>query len=52
VLTVWNAQGTITRQYDTLNRVIKYTDVNKNVVQYTYDAVGNLFKWAKHLLGI
>jgi RHS repeat-associated protein len=42
VLTVTDAVGTITRQFDTLNRVTKVTDVNGNVVQYTYDADGNL----------
>ncbi|MFT8889680.1 MAG: glycoside hydrolase domain-containing protein [Ethanoligenens sp.] len=42
ILTVTDAVGTITRQYDALNRVAKVTDTSGNVVQYTYDAVGNL----------
>lgn len=42
VLTVTDAAGTITREFNALNRVTEYTDVNGNVIQYTYDAVGNL----------
>lgn len=42
VLTITDPAGTITRQFDALNRVTKYTDVNANVIQYTYDNVGNL----------
>lgn len=42
ILTVADTVGMITRQYDALNRVIKVTDTSGNVVQYTYDAVGNL----------
>ena len=42
VLTVTDANGTISREYDALDRVIKYTDSQGNVLQYAYDAVGNL----------
>ena len=42
VLTVTDKNGTITREYDALNRVTKYTDTFGNVIQYEYDAVGNL----------
>jgi RHS repeat-associated protein len=42
ILTVTDAKGTITREFDGLNRVTKYIDVNGNMIQYTYDAAGNL----------
>lgn len=44
VLTATDQNGTITREYDALNRVIKYTDTLGNVIQYAYDANGNLTK--------
>ncbi|KJS02036.1 MAG: hypothetical protein VR68_03985, partial [Peptococcaceae bacterium BRH_c4a] len=42
LLTVKDNNGTITREYDVLNRVKKYTDSRGNVIQYGYDTVGNL----------
>ena len=42
VLTVSDRNGTITRTYDALNRVTSYTDTFGNIIQYRYDAVGNL----------
>jgi RHS repeat-associated protein len=42
VLTVTDSQGTITREYDPLNRVTKYTDTQANTLQYAYNEVGNL----------
>ncbi len=42
ILTVTDATGTIQREYDALNRVVKYTDTKGNILQYVYDAVGNL----------
>ncbi|MCX7922713.1 MAG: PA14 domain-containing protein [Clostridia bacterium] len=41
-LTASDSNGTIIREYDALNRVTKYTDAKGNVIQYEYDAVGNL----------
>ncbi|MCL2049744.1 MAG: DUF6531 domain-containing protein [Defluviitaleaceae bacterium] len=38
VLTVTNENGTIVREYDQLNRVTKYTDVNGNEIERMYDA--------------
>jgi RHS repeat-associated protein len=32
----------ITREYDKLNRVVEYTDSQGNILQYAYNAVGNL----------
>lgn len=40
--TVSNANGTSHREYDKLNRVIKYTDILGNTIQYQYDTVGNM----------
>lgn len=34
--------GKISREYDALNRVTKYTDYKGNVVKYGYDELGNL----------
>ena len=34
--------GTIKREIDALNRVIKYEDTFGNVIGYRYDPVGNL----------
>ena len=34
--------GTITREYDCMDRVTKYTDFRGNVVKYSYDTLGNL----------
>lgn len=42
VLTVTDNNGTITREYDALNRVTKYTDTYGKSICYEYDAVGNL----------
>ncbi|HCC07585.1 MAG TPA: hypothetical protein DEP72_05440, partial [Clostridiales bacterium] len=42
ILTVTDIKGIITREYDALNRVTKYTDYSGNIITYTYDAVGNL----------
>jgi len=42
VLTVKDAKGTISRQYDKLNRVTQYTDTQGNTLKYAFDAVGNL----------
>jgi YD repeat-containing protein len=42
VLTVTDANGTITRFYDKLNRVTKYSNHQGNVLQYAYNEVGNL----------
>lgn len=42
VLTVSDTSGTVTREYDALNRVSKYTDKFGNTVEYEYDACGNL----------
>ena len=42
MLTVSDADGTSSREYDALDRVIKYTDSRGNVIRYAYDAVGNL----------
>jgi len=41
VLTVKDAQGTIIREYDALNRIIKCSNIAGNMLQYTYDSVGN-----------
>ena len=40
--TLTDANGTITREYDALNRIKKYTDTQGNVLLYDYDTVGNL----------
>ena len=42
VLTVTDANDTISREYDALNRVVAYTDSQGNTLRYAYDAVGNL----------
>lgn len=42
LLTIINEQGTISREYDSLNRITKYTDTRGNTIQYSYDNVGNL----------
>ncbi len=42
LLTATDNTGTIEYQYDALNRVIKYIDNLGNVIQYAYDANGNL----------
>ncbi len=42
VLTVRDKNGTVTREYDALNRVTKYTDTFGNTVEYRYDSLGNL----------
>jgi RHS repeat-associated protein len=42
LLTVKDEKGTISRQYDKLNRVTQYTDTQGNTLKYAYDAVGNL----------
>jgi len=42
VLTVKDDKGTISRQYDKLNRVTQYTDTQGNTLKYAFDAVGNL----------
>lgn len=42
MLTVSDSVGTITREYDKLNRVTRYTDVSDNIIEYGYDANGNL----------
>ena len=44
VLTVTDKNGTVTREYDALNRVTKYTDTYGKEICYEYDAVGNLVK--------
>jgi RHS repeat-associated protein len=44
LLTVSDVNGTIKREYDALNRVTKYTDIQGNTIQYAYDEVGNLVK--------
>lgn len=36
--------GTITYQYDSLNRLIGVTYPDGTVIQYTYDAAGNRLK--------
>ena len=42
LFTVADSVGTITREYDNLNRVIKFNDVFGNLIQYSYDEVGNI----------
>ncbi len=42
ILTVTDPKGIITHEFDALNRVIKATGINGNVLQYSYDPVGNL----------
>ena len=42
VLTVSGKTGTIYREYDALDRVVKYTDSQGNTLKYAYDKVGNL----------
>ena len=42
MLTVTDENGTITREYDCMNRVTKYTDFRENTVKYGYDTLGNL----------
>jgi len=42
VLTVTNGTGQTVREYDQLNRVTKYTDVNGNEIEYAYDADGRV----------
>ncbi|WP_427126718.1 RHS repeat-associated core domain-containing protein [Priestia megaterium] len=41
---VKDSLGTISYSYDKLNRLVKYTDVFGNIIQYQYDSVGNLVK--------
>lgn len=41
-MTVTDENGTITREYDCMDRVTKYTDFRGNVVKYSYDTLGNL----------
>ena len=42
VLTVTDKNGTVSREYDALNRVTKLTDTYGNAIRYEYDEVGNL----------
>ncbi|MBN1891832.1 MAG: RHS repeat protein, partial [Clostridiales bacterium] len=42
LLTVQDENGTISRQYDALNRVTAATDHNGKTVRYAYDELGNL----------
>lgn len=42
VLTIVEGVKTLTYQYDALNRVTSYTDGDDNLIQYAYDAAGNL----------
>ena len=42
VLTVTDKNGTVSREFDALNRVTKYTDTYGKSIRYEYDAVGNL----------
>lgn len=44
ILTVTDESGTVTREYDALNRVTKYIDALGNVILYEYDSCGNLSK--------
>lgn len=44
VLTVKDSTGTVERKYDELNRVVWYKNVSGNIIQYEYDALGNLIK--------
>ncbi len=44
ILTVTDESGTVTREYDALNRVIRYIDTLGNIVLYEYDSCGNLSK--------
>ncbi len=43
-LSLTDKNGTITREYDELNRVTKYTDTFGNEIGYEYDKIGNLIK--------
>ncbi len=40
--TITNAQGVIDYDYDNLNRLISYTDVNGYIIGFSYDDMGNL----------
>ena len=42
LLTASYQNGTVTREYDALNRVTKYTDTNGRTVSYEYNAAGRL----------
>jgi RHS repeat-associated protein len=44
LLTVSSGGKTISREYDAVGRVTKFTDSEGNVLRYTWDAVGNLVK--------
>jgi RHS repeat-associated protein len=44
VLTVVEGGKTLSREYDSLGRVTKFTDGAGNVISYEYDAAGNLKK--------
>lgn len=42
LLTAADSAGTTVREYDALNRITKYIDTQGNIIEYAYDAVGNL----------
>ncbi len=42
LLTTSDSSGTITREYDSLNRPVSYTDARGNTIQYSYNQAGNL----------
>ncbi|MHB1042661.1 MAG: DUF7948 domain-containing protein [Eubacteriales bacterium] len=42
LLTAADSAGTTQREYDALNRIIKFTDTQGNIIEYAYDANGNL----------
>ena len=44
VIAAKNETGTVKREYDALNRVVKYTDIYGRVIRYEYDCCGNLRK--------
>ena len=41
-LSITDKNGTVSREYDALNRVTKYIDTEGNTIEYCYDCVGNL----------
>lgn len=42
ILSTTEGTRTVTREYDALDRITKYTDAQGNIIQYAYNAVGNL----------
>ncbi|MCM1530078.1 MAG: RHS repeat protein [Alistipes sp.] len=41
-MTITDENEVITREYNELNQVTKYTDFRGNTIKYSYDQLGNL----------